>query len=329
MAYKDDLNAFAEELAKRKKYTVLMIKITVVLAALFFVAATVFLVLDLVKSTSNEVGNNGGDAGGSSNTSAISVRLKEGDAIYMYVGENVSWRDKVSISEGAAIAGVDTSGLNMDKTGTYTVTYTVTDASGGRATLEVSVIVTKKEYSYGTLMSLIKNKSAELGITADMTKTSKVKKIYEYVHEYKFVDESNTPSIDRDNWQSDWIEEATRTLGKGSGDCYSYYSLSKAFFEYFGIEHVGIQRDNRNIDKKYGTHFWLVVNVGAVGSKGQWYYYDATRLKYKFSDGTGNACLITLDKLQSYYELNGEAQGYDFYAFAPKNYPTVSTTPLK
>ncbi len=331
MSYRDDLNVFAEEMAKRKKNTWTVLKITVVLVAVCFIVAAVFLVLDLAADSQKQppVGQD-----------LPSIRLKEGSAIYMYAGETVSFRDKVTYTEGCRI-NVNQDNLNKDVQGTYTVTYVATSPEGTSSYLDVTVYVTKKDYTYATLMSMIDEKAEALGIKDSMSKREKIEKVYEFVNgDIAFNNEtangkSNTPDIDRNNWQTDWIEEAIRTLnleldGKTvKGDCYSYYSVSKAFFEYFGIEHVGIQRDNSKIDPKYGTHFWFVVNIGSLGTGAQWYYYDATRLKYTFSDDTHNACLITLEKLNSYHKLNGDKQGYNFYDFNPSQYPTASKVTLK
>ncbi len=336
MSYKNDLSFFASEQAKRRKNIILSIKITVIILAVSFIMTALFLVLDLVKDSSRGGGNDGGGSGGGADRQPPVIRLKEGDAIYMDYGSNIALKSQVVVTDdsGTFTIDVDQMNLNKDVPGRYTVRYIATDGSGNKSYLDVMVVVTKQEYSYATLMSLIKNKADDIGISDNMTKRQKIEAFYEYVNinrgiEYDlYTDSSNIPDIDRRNWETDWIEEATLTLQNGKGDCYSYYSVSKAFFEYFGIEHVGIQRDNTNIKGK-GTHFWLVVNIGEQGTNGQWYYFDATRLRYNFSDGTGNACLITLKKLQSYYQVNGDVQGYDFYAFDPAKYPTASTLELK
>lgn len=324
MAYRDELKAFKEESAKHRKNILFIIKLTVVIFAVFAVLTTVFLIVDIVKDSSNTpVGSSSGDGSGSK---APTVTLADGlDAIYVYVGENVSWKTKVKLSTGATFASVDTSNVDLDTTGVYTVTYV---AQNGKKTtsLSVKVVVNKKEYSYDTLKGLIEAKVKNLGITSAMSKREQVRTIYEYVHDKNNISYdktgSNIPNINRNNWETDWVEEAIRTFSKGSGDCYSYYSVSKAFFEYLEIENVGIQRDNSNIPSKEGTHFWFIVNVGTTSA--QWYYYDATRLNGKFkSDGSDDACLITLKKLQSYEPST--SLSYDFYEFDPTKYPTAAT----
>lgn len=337
MSYRDDLNEFSAQRAKRRGIILAIIKITVVALAVAFLAATVMLIVDIAGGGSSFDSSSGGSSGGSSSgggkdSKAPVIALAEGtDAIFVYVGENVSWKSAVTVTDnsGTYYLSVDNSKVNLDAEGIYSVTYTATDGSGNATTLTVKVVVNKKMYSYDTLMGTISTLSANIGITSSMNKEQQVRKVYEYVNDATNIEYlktgSNIPNIDRDNWETDWVEEAVRTLAKHGGDCYSYYSVAKAFFEYLGIEHVGIQRDNTNIPAKEGTHFWLMVNIGTA-SNAKWYYFDATRLAGTFSDGTSNGCLMTLKKIQSYSPSG--SLGYDFYEFDPTKYPTASTATL-
>ncbi len=329
MSYRDDLRAFASEAAKRRRLLALIVKITVCALALCFAVMCVLLVVDLATDGSNNIDNDGDDASGGADRKAPVITLKSGDAIYMYVGENIALKALVDVSDnsGSFTLDVDNSKLNKDKEGKYEVIYKATDAAGNKSELKVTVVVAKQEYSLTKLMENIGKKAVVLGITESMSTEQKVRKIYSYVNSKEtvvFTNESNIPSINRDNWQTDWVEEAARTLEAGQGDCYSYYSLSKAFFEYFKIENVGIQRDF--ISSGAGTHFWSIVNIGTKDAP-QWYYYDSTRLGGTFADGSKNACLITLNKLQS-YKPSDSSVTYDFYKFDHTQYPTVSTKEL-
>ena len=329
LSYRDDLRAFKRDREKHKKGVFFAAKITVVLLAIAFLATAASFIVDMVGKDSGSVdggGSGGGASGGGRDTKPPVIELAKGsDAIFVYVGENVSWKTAVKVTDdsGNYELKIDNSDVNLDAVGIYEVVYTATDGSGNKTEFVAKVVVNKREYSYDALMSYIKTKAESLGITAEMSKRDKVEKIYEYANAIAYNKSgSNIPSIDRDNWETDWVEEAMRTFSEEKGDCYSYYSVSKAFFEYFDIENVGIQRDNSEIPSKEGTHFWFVVNIGEGNSK-QWYYYDATRLNGKFSDGTKNACLITLSKLQSY--TPSSSLGYDFYEFDPTKYPTAAT----
>lgn len=315
---------------QRQKFVIKLIKITVIALAAALLLTSVFLFVDLVTGDKESQ-----DASSSKDRKAPTIALADGgDVIYLYAGETVSWRSKVNVSDnsGSAIEfAVDTSGINLGVVGKYKVTFKATDPSGNTSELTVTVVVTKPEYSIDKLHEEIEKKAAALGITKSMTKKEQILKIYDYVNSpnssaetanIKFTNESNIPSISRSNWEYDWIEEAILTLKEGEGDCYSYYSLSKAFFEYFGIENKGIKRSESSSES--GTHFWSMVNIGSKSSP-SWYFYDATRLNGSFADGTNNGCLRTLDELNAYVTSKG---GKEFYLFDKSGYPTASTSKI-
>ena len=338
LSYKQDMKDYNADSQKRKNAVVLAIKITVVALTVMFLLTTVMVIVNMVgDSSSTNVGSDG--SGGKDKTAPV-IKLKQGDAIYAYVGEAVLLKNAVIVTDSSEYKlEVDNSQVNLDVAGVYTVTYTATDTAGNSTVFKAKVVVTRKEYSYSTLMSLVEAKAKQLGITDTMTVQEKVFAVYDFVNspsETKsdatiyFSDESMIPNIDRANWETDWVEEAARALtdinsdGKTDrGDCYTYYSVSKAFFEYLGIENKGIERDKSQSNMS-GTHFWLMVNVGTANNP-QWYFYDATRLAGSFSDGTKNACLRTLSELQSYKSSDGKS---GFYAFDASDYPTTSSTPI-
>ncbi len=330
LSYKEDLKNFRDERKKRRKLLSTVIKVTVVVLAVVFAAAAVMLIVDLADGGSGNGGYSSVSGGASNNkvnsTGSLSVKLKgNADKIYVYLGGTVAWKNQIEVTGngGTYTVKVNNSNVNLNKEGTYTVLYTVTDASNKTAKLKATVKVYKTTYSKDDLMTVIGKKVNELGITSSMSKSEQVRKVYEYAHNASniaLVGESNIVNINRADWNEDWIDEAMLTFNSKQGDCYSYYSVSKAFFEYLGIENIGIQRDNSNIPSSEGTHFWLMVNVG-TDTDAKWYYYDATRLGGKFSDGSSNACLITLAKLQSYKP--SKDLGFDFYEFNPENYPTA------
>ena len=330
LSYRDDLNAFAKQRSKLINKVILAVKITVVVFALALVATTVTVIVDVASSmgSSGHGGSSGGGAGSSNSAPVISL-LGGGDIIYVYAGENISWRKYVQAtdSEDGALTPKIESNVNLDKVGIYTVTFSATDSGGRKTQKNVTVHVTKQEYSYSTLMSLIDQKIAELGIDKLPTTKEKVEAIYKFVNRVTIKSESNTPNAaqSRDKWQEDWVEEATRTLSKGSGDCYSYFSLSKAFFIRLGIEHKDIQQDNSKCTiSGINTHFWCMVNIGTASSP-NWYFYDATDLGGTFPDGTDNGCLRTREEIDNYKPSKA---GTGFYAFDDSGYPKTATQSL-
>lgn len=327
MNYKKILASIASDNNRRRKITVAAIKITVCALVLCLAVLCVLFVVDMVTDS-------GADAGASKDKTPPTIKLTNGDCIYMFAGETVSFRDKVRASDnsGKVTLSFD-SQVNVNVPGTYSVIYTATDEAGNSSKLTVSVVVTKKDYTYDMLMSRIESLTKRLGITSGMSKQEQIFAVYDYVNSpgksasnanIVFTDESNVPAIQRSNWQNDWIEEAIRTIDSGEGDCYSYYSVSKAFFEYLGIENMGIKRDESQSNMT-GTHFWLMVNIGS-GSSDAWYFYDATRLGGRYADNTRDGCLRTYAELEGYQPSN--SAHYGFYAFDNSGYPKTATTPI-
>ncbi|MBQ9085755.1 MAG: hypothetical protein IJY47_01055 [Clostridia bacterium] len=335
MSYRADMERFQRDYKKKKKIAGLVLKLTVVILAVAILVAGVAVGVMLAT----------GESFAEEETSAARDRKApvivgpEGDKAVAYLGDTFAYKSFVTVTDnsGNYTLSVDDSAVNKTAEGSYPVHYTASDAAGNKTEYKLTLIIKRSEYSEAQLMKLVEAKAATLGITKNMTKIQQVRAIYAYVNDptagkndanIYFSDESNTPSqqLSRENWEIDWVEEACRTLSMSrmEGDCYTYYAVSRAFFEYFGIESVGIQRAKDSTEA--GTHFWCVVNVGTENAP-SWYYYDATRLAGRFSDGTRNGCLMTEAKLKSYVTTAG---GTEFYKMnKTDDFPTVSSTEIK
>lgn len=325
---------YVAEMDKRKKTVMGAIKIVAVLLAAALLATAVLVVVDIVNgSVTSEEEESGG---------ASYIQATQGKKVTVKQGSTVSYYSLVTVDEKYANyqLDVDASKVDLSTPGSYTVTYRLLDADGKAiSTYKLTIIVEEIDEDLEALMGLVKAKAASIGLGEEavksMSKEEIVRKIYDYVKDpsatandanIRFTNESNIPNIDRNNWETDWVKEATMALmsKRMEGDCYTYYSVSRAFFEYFEIENVGIRRaEGADSD---GTHFWSVVNIGTK-DKPKWYYYDATRLAGTFAlDGTRDSCLITLAKLETYVSSDGQE---GFYKFNSKDYPTAETTSLK
>lgn len=304
MSYINDKERMKKEAGEYRKKVWSVIKITFItfLSSLILFCAVFSVSLFLKRGDAND-------------TIAPEILGPKSGRVVGYVGESPLYKQMVTVSDNAdkdPQIDVNNSKVNPDVPGEYEVYFRAVDKAGNVSEIYTLIYVVKSnEYSRDTLMALIEEKAEDLGITREMTKKEQVRKIYSFVNSKKtieFTNESNIPNIDRKNWETDWIEEAILTLDSGEGDCYSYYSLSKAFFEYFGIENEGIKRSERS--KEEGTHFWHMVKI-----EEGWYYYDATSLAGEFADGSNKACLITQNKLDGYETSKG---GKDFYLMDSK-----------
>ena len=333
MSYKNDKNKMRNEVREHRKAVFGIIKITFVAFAAMLFIFCVTLVVSLL------FGGKGGSDSGDADAPTISQNFNLTDfdtfdgGVIGYVGQTPTFKKFVIVNDDTDDAPtVDISHeVDVNKEGTYTVKYTVKDMDGNISEFTLRYVVKSAEYSDAILMEQIAELADELGISKSMSKVEQVRAIYKYVNlasTVKFTDESNIPQIDRNKWESDWREEAVRGMESHEGDCYTYYSISKAFFEYFGIENVGIKRaENYEGAADDGTHFWSAVNVGENGAQ-KWYYYDATRLNGYFNGdrSDNNACLITEEKLRSHRTSKG---GDYFYKMVkPANFPKISSEEL-
>ena len=327
MSYKNDVNNMNEAIANRKNKLILIIKITFIALSVSLVALIITLFATFFLHDEAPV-----------------ITANGSTTVVGYLGDAPVYKSYVTITDDKDdFEQIDlkivSPTMDNNKVGEYPVYYRATDTSGNVSYFTIVYKVIEEKYPIEKLNEMIAEIAEENGITESLDTETKIRKIYAFANTIiKWsggIGNSNIPNINRDNWKTDWIEEATRTLElyeaeMCEGDCYSYYSVSKAFFEYFGIKNVGIRRDksiDNQTDKngdRLGTHFWQIVNVD-----GEWYYYDATRLKGSFT----NACLITQEKLDSYVTSSGGTYFYkisktpdclDFSSAGISSYPTIA-----
>ena len=336
MSYLNDKEQMNEEMEARKNKVKFIIKITFIA---FAVALAAFAVSFMISLFSDGLFPSAKD------TTPPVIQPREGTIVEGFLGEAPTFKKYVVVSDDqddAPELKIVSDGVDIHNEGSYEVKYLARDKSGNTSkVLTITYVVKNRQYSKDKLMPMIEQLANDLGITKSMSTVEKVKAIYNFVNQQiKWsggIGESNIPNINRNNWKTDWTEEAIRTIElynaeSCKGDCYSYYSVSKAFFEYFGIKSVGIRRD-MSLDEDKGTHFWQIVDIG----DGTWYFYDGTRLAGSFNDGSRNACLITAEKLESYRTSSGEDYFYkiskvtqclDFSSAGISSYPKVSNVPL-
>ena len=317
MANKSLMEQYKKEQQRRRNKMTLILKITVIALALAILTTGVILGVMLATNgfASAEDSESDGEGG------APSIIGPEKGYVIVHVGDKPSYKSFVKTT-GKGELKID-SKVNLDKVGTYTVHYTF-----GDATYILTVYVRPNTFTEADRTKLYQDiaaKAQSLGITSEHSTAEKIRMIHTFVTghitegnwETSNIAEKHGTAFSRDTWEKDWEEEAALALKTKNGDCYSSYSLSKAFFEYFHIKNMGIQRSPSSNEP--GTHFWSIVDIG----NGTWYYYDATRLAKPYADGTRDGCFMTEEKLQGYVTSKG---GTEFYKFDKwDGFPTIAT----
>lgn len=240
------------------------------------------------------------------------------------VGGTIAYKKAVSVTDncfGDIKLDVDTSDVKLDRVGEYRVTYTATDSQGNSASCTLTLKLIAKTYTEREVMDKVAEISESLGITKTMSHEEKIVRIYGYVNSPTLsgldvnirFDDAEKPTN-----HTDWVTAAGIALYENPvGDCYTFFAVSKAFFEYFGIENLDIEREEGA--RGDGTHFWSMVNIGTKSAP-RWYYYDATRLQRYHKTGSG--CLFTEAQRLDYTQ--NVSRG--FLDFDATGYPEVQET---
>lgn len=235
------------------------------------------------------------------------------DDLVAYLGEGIAYRSGITLTDncgGEITLDVDTSMVDTKQAGVYPVTYTAKDLSGNQSSVTVNLQIYEErvtlEMLFAELESVIKSQIPTAG-----SKEQQARAVYNYVY-YRV---EYTAHSDK----SDWIRAAYDGFRKGEGDCFTYFALSKAFFEYLGIENMDIQRTTGLVDER---HYWNFVNIGTAENPA-WYHFDACRLLGAKHSG----CLLTDQQVGAYTKMRVGAHGETnyFYAYDQSKYPASAT----
>lgn len=216
------------------------------------------------------------------------------------VGGSISYKKGVTVTDNlddSVELVIDNSNVNLQKAGTYKVTYTATDASGNTTVEEATVKVKEPDISNVT-EEYINMKADELlgKITnSSMSQYEVAKAIYNWVHDnIGYYD--GTP-------KEGYVEGVYRGLINRKGDCYTYAMTSKCLLTRAGIKNMDIEKIPAS-----SRHYWNLIDLGDG-----WYHFDTTRRK----DGT-TFFYWNDAKLMEYSNSHKLSHNYD-----PTKYPEI------
>ena len=248
------------------------------------------------------------DAGGNTAKTSLTLTLSkdtEGPELYgvrdrnCYVGEPVAYFAEVFAEDtldGVVEVNVDKSKVNANAAGAYAVVYTAVDSDGNETSAScqfrfINATVTDEEVE-----ALAAAVLADI-TTPDMTTTEKLEAVYNYVRGHvHYVNSSD---------KNDWRKEAVRGFQKGTGDCFTFYSTTRALLDQIGVDYMSVTRKGGRT-----RHYWVIVNVGTG-----WYHFDptfASRHKHRCFMWTNQQC-----KIKPY-----------FWRFEESIYPEIATEPF-
>lgn len=225
------------------------------------------------------------------------------------IGQTVSYRKGITATDdrdGELTFQIDSSSVNLEEEGTYTITYTATDSSGNTTTVERRINVSA---SLVINQELVEEKAKEiLGkiLKEDMTDHDKIYTIFYYVR--RNVAYSSAPN-------KDIYSAAYHAMVKRRGDCYNYFAMAKVLLDQCGIENLPVERY-----KGKSSHYWLLVNIGTG-----WYHYDPSpqSLEDPFR------CFMKTDAQVKAYSRSRTDGKNDYYKFDETKYPARATEKYK
>lgn len=213
----------------------------------------------------------GTDVGGNETTKEATLTLTVDDEaptvvgkdFQIFIGDSVAYKTQVSVSDNIdpnPSIEVDTSAVSTDKEGTYPVVYTVSDAAGNQTQFTLKITIMEHAYSQEKLNAMCDQILG--GIISDgMSKEAQCRAIFNWIHGHiGYVNSSE---------KGDWIKSAVDGINNGGGDCYVYFSVSKALLTRAGVKNMDIER----IPEGNEMHYWNLVDLEDGNG---WRHFDAT-----------------------------------------------------
>ncbi len=202
---------------------------------------------------------------------------------FKYVKATDDRDEKVNIS-------VDTSEVNFEKKGTYTITYCAEDKAGN-VTEEKAKIAVRVNDQYDDMADKILARITK----KKWSDKKKAVAIYNYVRGHLHYAKGGS--------HKDWELAAKRGIRYGRGDCFVYFSLARLLLSRAGIPNLKVVRV-----KGVGEHWWNMAYV-----EGGFYHYDCCPRV-----SGGRFCLVTDAQLKYYSSHRGHNSHIWAYDKKPK-----------
>ncbi|SDB33928.1 Transglutaminase-like superfamily protein [Pseudobutyrivibrio sp. YE44] len=210
----------------------------------------------------------------------------------VYVGQSASFKSGVVVTDNVDSdiqVQVDSSHVDLNTPGEYTVIYTAEDSMGNMDLAEGKITVIEQLYTEDQVYALADEILADI-IKPDMSDYDKAHAIYVWIQGNIGYSEST----DRD----DWLKGAYDGLTNRHGDCYNYFAVGKALLTRAGIKNEDIEI----IPTATRHHFWSVIDCGEG-----WRHFDCTPRHDKSFKGF----YITDEDLMAYSNEHYRSHNYD------------------
>ena len=231
------------------------------------------------------------------------------------VDTTIIWRSMVSAEDNSGMVelSLDTTGISLNKPGTYTVFFVAKDPAGNETRQEVKLTLHDNSVTK-EMMDQVCAKIVDKIITEDMTTQEKLHAVYKYV-------------VSKISYTSEGVHDDVRReayLGlttRKNGDCFTFCAASEELLSYLGYE-TQIVRRRLDLVKEYGNHFWVLVNCGTE-EEPLWYHHDASPHSKPFNLET---YMMTDAQLKAYTNYRaGNSSKKHYYTFDTSLHPASAT----
>lgn len=230
-------------------------------------------------------------------------------SITVNCGDSISYKKGVAVTDnsGEDISfDIDTSSVDINTCGAYTVCYSASDSAGNtvREWITVTVLDPAATIDESTVLPMLDTIIASV-TTPEMTKYEQAYQLWKWIGAHiKYSSYSKYP---------DYWEAVNGGLTNKKGDCYVYYAIYSALLTRCEIDNLCVRREGGK-----SNHYWNLVNVGDG-----WYHCDSSpRVK-----GDPYKCFMQTDEQIAAYTAAFAVNGSpDYYTFNPDQYPERNTT---
>lgn len=226
--------------------------------------------------------------------------------ILVKVGDTVAYKKAVEYSDNSSNAltlSIDNSAVDLQTPGEYSVSYTVTDAGGNTATIEVPLTVVEATSHTEEDVRDLALAVVEEVVDENVSKYDNAKELFQWVH-------SNIRYQHAAGDRSSVWAGAYEGLHDGAGDCYAFYATYSVLLTYAGIDNLCVARVSDS-----SHHWWNLVNTGEG-----WYHCDASPRR----NGDRYFCFMQTDaQVEAYTRAYPEKP--DYYTFDASLLPERAT----
>ncbi|MHB1453341.1 MAG: transglutaminase domain-containing protein [Saccharofermentanales bacterium] len=179
----------------------------------------------------------------------------------LFLGNKILYKRGISVTDNKdedVAFTIDNSDVNLMAVGKYEVIYSAADRSGNTVSVKATVWVNEpsdlvvSQEEVDVCSDAVLNQIIEEG----MTDRAKMWAIFRWIS--KNVQYTGTAS------KSDWLKGAFLGFRYGTGDCFTYYSVSRALLTRAGFEVLPVQRVPAPT-----RHYWVLIQY-----EDQWYHFD-------------------------------------------------------